>query len=44
MQTISKHDVPIGILSFPTTYKQEKTNTKNKKISNKRKEKNHKEN
>jgi hypothetical protein len=26
MQTISKHDAPIGILNFPTTYKQERTN------------------
>jgi hypothetical protein len=39
MQKISKHDAPIGILNLPTTYKQEKTNTKIKIINKQKKRK-----
>ncbi len=39
MQTVSKHDAPIRILNLPTTYKQEKTNTKNKIINKQKKRK-----
>jgi hypothetical protein len=39
MQTVSKHDAPIRILNWPTTYKQEKTNTKNKIINKQKKRK-----